>query len=92
MSLDAQQVRELLMRAYTETGHDHALCLSDPVAVRFAELLLGDVEKLKVAASVMAIPLQMALEMGSIDLPGNGVEDLRRGLSLYYEWRNQSQD
>lgn len=92
MSLDAQQVRELLKRAYTETGHDQALCLSDAVAARFAELLLGDTEKLKVAASVMAIPLQMALEMGSVDLPGNGIEDLRRGLNLYHEWRNESKD
>lgn len=51
-----------------------------------AELAAG-YSLLEDAAAVMAAPLQMALDMGSISLPGNGVEDLKRGLALYQEWR-----
>lgn len=51
-----------------------------------AELAAAHVQ-LEDAMAVIAAPLQMALEMGAIKLPENGVEDLRRGLAMYQEWR-----
>jgi len=46
----------------------------------------GNIEQLVNAAAIISAPLQMALEMGGVSLPGNGIEDLQRGLKLYQDW------
>lgn len=60
-------------------GHKQARHAAAELAAAYAQL--------EDAMAVIAAPLQMALEMGAIKLPENGVVDLKRGLAMYQEWR-----
>lgn len=95
MEINKEKARQLFAQAVAECGYHGDIYCPAEVGAKFLELALrpyGDIDKLMAAASVMSVPVQMALEMGSVELPGAGIEDLRRGLSLYHDWSNERRD
>lgn len=43
---------------------------------------------LELSMAIVAPALQMALEMESVQLPANGIADLKRGLELYRKYQS----